>query len=191
MATCGASAMAEMDDVASTLPDESFSTTAPLRRPGEIGVKVTFTVQVLLILDTPEQVSPVKASVKSRLGTPNVRTLTLLSVPAAVMVSVTGNEDAAAPTFELGLTATVPVPLLAENTLLTPEYWADMVCVPAPIRVAFDNVATPDTRLTAVPPFKLVIVDPTASVKVTLPVGVVLGVVESVTVAAIVTVWPE
>ncbi len=44
----------------------------------------------------------------------------LLTVPAAVKVSVTGMADVAVPTLELGVTIVVPLPLLPANVLLTP-----------------------------------------------------------------------
>ena len=65
-----------------------------------------------------------------------------------------------------------------------------MVCVPVPLNVTLGKVATPDVRLTGVPPFRLIVVEPTVSVKVAVPVGVVPGLVESVSVAVIVTAWP-
>ena len=62
-----------------------------------------------------------------------------------------------------------------------------MVCVPEPLNATFDKAATPNTRLTAAPPGRLVVVEPTVSVKLTVPVGVVRGVFVSVTVAVMVT----
>jgi hypothetical protein len=66
---------------------------------------------IVYVVET-EQVSPVTASVKSRFGAPWVKTLTLFTVPPAVKVTVTGKEAGAVPTFELGLTVAVPVPML-------------------------------------------------------------------------------
>jgi hypothetical protein len=64
-----------------------------------------------------------------------------------------------------------------------------MVCVPEPLNATFDKAATPNTRLTGKPPFRFVVVEPTVSVKVTVPAGVVPLLVVSVTVAVIVTDW--
>ena len=44
----------------------------------------------------------------------------LLTVPAALKVSVTGNEAGAVPTLELGMTIVAPLPLLPAKVLLTP-----------------------------------------------------------------------
>src|SRR6266568_3809035 len=49
-----------------------------------------------------------------------------------------------------------------------------MVCVPIPLSTTPDNVAFPPLRLEEAPLFSVVVVDPTVSVKVTEPVGMVV-----------------
>ena len=62
-----------------------------------------------------------------------------------------------------------------------------MVCVPVPMSVTPDKMATPTLSDTALPLFRLTVVVPTVSVKVTEPVGTVELLVGSVTVAVMVT----
>src|ERR1700723_3549242 len=73
-AIAGPLPMPEIRLLATGLPEESLSCTAPMRNPGASGAKVTITMQ----LDgLPVQV--VLASVKSRLGVPWVTTFTGLA----------------------------------------------------------------------------------------------------------------
>src|ERR1700677_2792685 len=70
----------------------SRSTTAPRRRPGYAGVKVTDTWQVPLTESAAEAHGVVTVPlprVNSRLLAPRVSTLTVLTVPAALEVTVT------------------------------------------------------------------------------------------------------
>jgi hypothetical protein len=70
-----------------------------------------------------------------------------------------------------------------------PTKFAVIVCTPITVGVTC-NLAVPETSGTAAPLFRETTVEPTVSVKLTLPVGTVAGVVVSLTVAVSVTGWP-
>ena len=64
-----------------------------------------------------------------------------------------------------------------------------MVCTPTTVGVTC-SVALPATSVTAVPPFREIVVVPTVSLKLTAPAGTVAGVVVSLTTAVSVAVCP-
>ena len=68
----------------------SSNSTAPTRRPGKAGVKLTDWVQVAPTVSAADaQVEEPPPAMKSSPGAPLVRTATLLTAPAAVAVTVT------------------------------------------------------------------------------------------------------
>jgi hypothetical protein len=86
--------------IAIVFPELSLSTTAPKRLPADLGVNVTFTVQLCpaeYVVFAVQVSEP--ASEKSRPAAPNVSMAVDSSVPLATKVMATGIEELVVPTF--------------------------------------------------------------------------------------------